>query len=572
MNEIKRQIGLIRSVKHIRSQYQQLKLTKRHFKFLADFCRRHRWLISGLMILLITQGLVEALLIIFSRDELSSQQKLWLSPFFWQFLGIFLTLFFINSYYSIRQEKTLGVWLSNSIRRRLFKSYLDQPLATMDQEKKADLIAKIAYQLPLMSMGVTNSFFGLARWLIYVMVATLIAWLSGLNWIFVLSVSLVFSLLIAVAAYFVARRYISQEVTYYSQIIRQIDIDLTEKYFLKDANQEPLALDRFDRLVDFDSFFRVRRDLWMKMGAKAVFAILLLLSVLTHFFSTGFFTWINSIGPETKFLFLFLMIYFSRALNESLRVGLYYYPARLGLFLTITQAEPVLRRENRLSFQTDIRFYSRKTKLSENSPYYRNFKLEFAKAERCLFHGPLPAGKTTLARLLAGLEAFKPKAVKVKVDGRRLDYQTWQKFGQGTCFFNPDFRSAKSLMEFALGKDKEVTDFSEIEIASKILKSHPRLAALVTPDDNFNASATAVFSNNLSAFALYAWHCLVTKPELIIIDNSWMDAQYIETVEILKILDKELPEATLIVFSREDNDYLNYGQKYAMDEKFQKTS
>jgi len=568
MNEIKRQVGLIRKVKYIRSQYQRLRLSGWHYRYLLNFFKEHRFFISALIILLIVQGLIEALLIIFSRDQLSNQQKLWLAPFFWQFLAIFLIFFFINSYFSIRQEKTLGVWLANSIRRRLFKAYLDRPLSKMDQEKKADLIAKIAYQLPLVSMGVMNSLFGIWRWLIYVGVAGLISWWSGLNWPLVLAAIIVLSLLIALAAYLIARRYISQEVTFYSQIIKQIDISTTEKYFLKNFNQEKTVLGQFDRLVDFDSFFRVRRDLWMKMGFKVVFAILLLLSVLTHFFSAEFFSWLYLTGSETKFLFLFLMVYFSRALNEGLRVGLYAYPARLGLFLTILKTGPLARRENPLTVTRSINFYSRKTKLFRGGEYYRRFNLVFNKGKRYLFYSPQPNGKTVLAKLLAGLEAYKPKAVMVKVDGRRLDYATWQKFGSGICFFDPQVYSEKSLMEFILGQDKGTTDFSQIEAALEILAANQWITSLVTSDNNFNSAAALTLPNKLSALALYALHCLVKPPELIIIDNIWLDLQYEEITKILQILDKKLPQTIIIVFARQNNDYLNYLQRYEMGQKF----
>lgn len=567
MSEIKKQIELINQIKLIRSRYQQLKLSRLHYDYLLTFSKQYRWLISGLIVLLIAQGIIEAVLIVFSRDQLSSQQKLLIAPLFWQFLVIVLVIFFTNSYFSIRWEKTLGVQLANSIRRRLLRSHLDQPLSKMDQEKKADLIAKIAYQVPLVSMGITNVFFGTLRWLVYILVATLISFLSGLNWIFVLCGSLVISVIVAIVAYFIAKKYISQEVTFYSQIIKQIDINTSERHFLKIFNQENAFLNKFDRLVDFDSFFRIRRDLWMRMGVKVVFAILIIFSVMTHFFSVELFTKLNSLGPETKFLFLFLMIYFSRAINESLRMGLYFYPARLGLFLTILKPSSFLHKGKELIFVENINFYSRKFKLFKEGKHYRHLNLIFSKSGRYLFFSSKPIGKTSLARLLSGLDAFNPKAVKIKVDGQRLDYSTWSKFGKGICFFDPNFYSAKSLMEIALGRDKETTDFADIETASEILRTHQLIASLITPDSNFNSSSEKVFTNKSSAFALYAWHCLVNKPELIVIDNIWIDLKYEAIIRILEIIDRELPQSTIIIFSRENNDYLNYSQKYDMDQE-----
>jgi len=128
MKEIKQQAELIRKTKLIRNQYQSLKLSGMHYCYLKNFFQKHRWFVLGLIILLFAQGLIEALLIIFSRDQLSAQQKVFLAPFFWQLLAIFIACFFVNSFFSIKQEKTLGVWLANSIRRRLFKDYVDKPL------------------------------------------------------------------------------------------------------------------------------------------------------------------------------------------------------------------------------------------------------------------------------------------------------------------------------------------------------------------------------------------------------------------------------------------------------------
>jgi len=566
MNEIKKQVGLIRRVKFIRSQYQSIRLSGLHYRFLANFFKKNRWFILVLIILLLTQGLLEALLIIFSRNQLSTQQNILLAPIFWQFLAMILVFFFINSFFSIRQEKTLGVWLANSIRHRLFWTYLDRPFNKMSQDQKSDLIAKISYQLPLTSMGLTNSVFGLVRWLIYVVVSVLIAAWGGLSWGVIILAMIVLSLIIAVAAYFVARHYISQEVTYYSQIIREVDASASEKCFLKNFNQEGTATKRFDRLVDFDSFFRVRRDLWMRLGFKIVFALLIVAAVLTRFFSPEFMAMINLSGPEQKFLFLFLMIYFSRSLNEALKVGLYYFPARLGLFLTITKIGGVHRRKNQLKINQSLNFSSQKTKIYKAGPYHRRLNFDFLPGGRYLFYGLGLVGKTALAKLFAGEAAYNPKAIKIKLDGRRLDYVEWQKFGKGLCWLDPNFRSQKTIMEFILGQSSDASDFSEIEAALSVLAKHDSIAKMISPNGNYNSSVEPVLANNLSAFALWAIHSLVNKPKLVVVDNFWLDLNYPEIIKIIQLLNTNLPQTTFLIFSRANNNYLNYQQKYVMAE------
>ncbi|MFZ4648740.1 MAG: hypothetical protein ACOYMB_03875 [Patescibacteria group bacterium] len=565
MKEINIQAKILKDVRVIRSRYQRIKLDRLHYYFLFSFLKKHYLAFGALVFLFLAQGLIEALLIIFSRNQLSGQQKIWLAPFFWEFLLILLILFFINSYFSIRQEKTLGVFFANNLRRRIFKSYIGRPLTKINQGNQAELIAKISYQLPLASMGVSNSFFSSLRWLINISVITLLAVQSGLNWSLILLVIFSVSIIVAVSSYFISKSYISQEVTFYSQIIKEIGSATTGKYFLKMFNQEKAVLGRFDRLVDFDSIFRVRRDLWIKLCAKSLFAILLILSILSHFYSTRFFSWISLVGPETQVLYLFLLIYLSRSLYESLRVGLYFWPARLGLFLTIMKSGKILKREKKLTFKKSLCFYGRKIRLFKGAAYQRNFNWFFEKGGHYLFFSTLSKGKSALASTLAGIDTFEPKALRVKIDERRISYQSWMGFGSGICFFDHKFSTEKSLLEFILGQERETTDFLDIERALELINLYPVLAKFVSQDNNFNLAAEPILARHLSGFALYTLHCLVKKPELIIIDNDWLDLGYNEINSMLSLMGKELKEATIIVFSREDNNCLDYQKKYEIN-------
>jgi hypothetical protein len=127
-------------------------------------------------------------------------------------------------------------------------------------------------------------------------------------------------------------------------------------------------------------------------------------------------------------------------------------------------------------------------------------------------------------------------------------------------------------MEFILGEDKETTAFSRIETALETLAIHKEVTSLLTSNNNFNASAGPVLANKVSAFALFTLHCLINKPEFIIIDNAWLDLQYEEIIKILPVLDRELPHTTIIVFARADNNYFKYQHKYEMGPKFKENS
>lgn len=568
MINIKEQIRLLKKIRVSRNKTPATNRPNPYSSYLFTFLKQQRFLLLGTIVLLITQGIIETSLIVFSRNQLIYSGNKTLTLFFWQIFGIFFMVFIVNSFLSIKQEKTVVVLLINYLRRRIFKNYLGRPLEEMKSEKQADLIAKISYHLPLVSMGISNSFFGFVRWLVYLISALVVAAVAGFNGLIILTGFLILSIIIVVPAYFVVKKYVSQEVTFYSQIVKHIDLSLSEKYFLKSFNLEPVILKKFDSLVKFDSIFRVRRDLWMKMGFKIIFILLLLISILTHFFYDDLISWINLISPDLKFLYAFLLIYLSRVAYETLRIGLYFFPAKLGFSLTNIKINKYQHRDNVLDIKQGITFYSRKVKLLKTGKYYRNLCFNFLKNGRYLFYGPNLSGKTTLAKLFFGAETYSSKAIKIKIDGRRLDFSDYQRQFNKVYFFDPLFYSQKSLMELILGLDREETNFSEIDRALKIMAAYPSLVDFITTSNNFSSTADKIWSNHVAAFALHSLHCLVTRPSLIIIDNAWLDLNYPDIEKILKIIDFNLPESILIVFANKKSANLNYHKHYDLAKDF----
>lgn len=565
MIDDKSQVRLLRQVRTRRVKYQTQESEDLNKDYIRAFFKKHKLLILGTLGLFLTQGIIETFLVIVGRSRLAYDGGRTPGTLFWQLLVILLALFVVNSFFSIKQEKTIIVIFVNNLRRRIFRNYLGKAPEKMKAEGQADLVAKISYHLPLVSMGISNSFFGVARWLIYLFSALVVAFLAGLNVSLIAAFFIILSAIIALASYFTVKRYVSQEVTFFSQILKHINLSLSEKYFSKGFNLEPVIMKKFDRLVDFDSLFRIRRDLWMKMGFKIVFAIVLVISVLSNAFYGGLVAKINLIRPEMKFLYVFLLIYLSRIVTESLRVGLYFFPAKLGLSLTNVPLEKYLHRSNIKNIQKEISFSSRKTKLFKEGRYYRNLDLSFIRGGRYLFFGPNLSGKTALAKLFFGGETYNPKALKVKIDGQRLDFYEYQRKFNQAYYFDPNFNSQKSLIEIITGLDREETAFPEIEEALRIMAAHPAISDLVSPKKNFNLSAGDIWGNHLTAFALHAAHCLVRKPALIIIDNLWMDLDYPGIKEMLNVISRELPEAIIIVFANKNIDNLNYDKHYDLE-------
>lgn len=559
MENLKQQAELLKKVRQQASQYFSVRLENWQINYLRRFFYRHRRFIIILTALLFFQGLVEVVLIGISRFKLG-----WSVNWFWLVFGLLAACFVVIVYWSLRQEKTFSVLLANDIRRRLLHLQLSRPLPKIKMRHKASLLAKIYYQLPLASMGVTNAFFGLIRWLVCFLVVMLIAYWADLSWWLLGLFLFILSLVVALAAYYISLKYVSQEVTFYSQILQYLDTNLSDREFLKIFHQETTVLQRFDRLVTIDSYFRIRRDIWLKMSSRVLFVALLLIVSIFKFKANQISSLIN-LASSNNLLWLFLIIYLSRLANEALRVGLYWFPARLGLSLTVVKSAGSLIIPNLFIIKNSLSFASPKMKLFSQGYYYRRLEFSFCPGQRILFTGPNLSGKTSLARLFAGQEAYLPKAIHVKLDGQRLGYSSWQQKFAGAYLLDQSLaKSDKTLMEFLLGQDKQNISSSDIERILAVLNSQLFIKDLLIPDGNLSRSVSAVCKNNLSLFALQVAHCLINQPAIIVVDNFWLDLGYRDIITMLKMLDQGLVNSILICFAGQDNNFLTYNKRYVI--------
>lgn len=567
---LKGQARLIRLARQESARWRTIRLEEHHYRYLADFCKRHLSLIVGLLILLLSQGVIESVLVVFSRNQLSGDVRLWLSDHFWSIFVSLCFVFLANAFFAVKYERSLLVILANSLRRRIFKAHISRVPEAAQDMRQAELVAKISYHLPLVSLGVSNAFFGTWRWLVYAAIVSTLAVAGGFRILYILPGFVILSVALGLVAYFIARRYVSQEVTFYSRIMKEVDFNASDSAFLKAFGQEKAVLAKFDRLVWFDSFFRVRRDLIMRLALKAVFVLLAFLSVWTHFFSRGFFAFIGSTSAAGRLLLLFFVIYFSRALIEAVKIGLYLFPARLGLYLSIIRPSRTLVQEEKHFLQnTSVCFQAGKIQLFPEGPYYRRLQFTVQPGDRVLITGESLSGKTSFAKLIAGMEAYNPRALKIRLADERLEYSEWQRKRRGAYYIDPNFRSDRSLMECLCGQVKEEIAVDGLPDILNTLNQYPALITLVAADGNYNRSAAEVLANPVRAFALHALHCLVSRCDLIVIDNAWLDMGYEEIAVGLRSLAEGLPRAIIVVAARRDNTILSYTARYALGASFE---
>ena len=148
MIEVKEQMRLLKGTRARRKKYETAEQSRMHRNYIYSFCAKHKLLVLSTLGLIIAQGAVETILVVIGRSRLVFGNNGSSSPIFWKVLLATLALFAVNSFFSIKQEKTLIVMFINSLRRRIFKNYLGRAQENMKPERQADIIAKISYHLP----------------------------------------------------------------------------------------------------------------------------------------------------------------------------------------------------------------------------------------------------------------------------------------------------------------------------------------------------------------------------------------------------------------------------------------
>ena len=365
MDITREQIKLLMRRRGERSDNTLLWPTRDNIGYLRRFFQSHKRLGLAALIFLFFQGCLEISLIVISHRYLKGTGKLYATLSDRNLLAVLLALsvvYLVVYFLAIKSERTFIIRLINDLRLKWFKLSLHQPAGENNLEEKGVLLAKISYHLPLLSTGLTNSVIGAIQWLLLMIILAFLCLIFGYKFLWLLLPVLLISVIIAAAAFFVSRNYVSRETTFYSKIIRLVDFSLSDHHFTKLFGRERTILKEFNYLVDLDSYFRVRRELWMRFGGGVVFVLLIFLSWTLGLFTKQINTFFAVSATDTKFALIIFIIYFSRLLYESLRIGLYMVPFFLGLALSVPlENAKKLGREDRPNFK-ELAFKSMKVK------------------------------------------------------------------------------------------------------------------------------------------------------------------------------------------------------------------
>lgn len=564
MEKIKGQVNIIRKKRMRSSETTPLQPNRKQLLYFFRLLRRLKNLVFSALSLLVVQILLEFFLIFLSYRYLKINQERGVigSDYYFFILAALSAVYLVVTFLAIKQERVLMIKIVNVLRQSWFSRFLKKIGPGMIEEKSL-LLAKFSYHLPLLSMGLKNFLAGSVRWLLLVFVLLMLSFLYGLHALPLVLAVLAINIALGFLAYYIARKYVSGEVSFYSKIIRLADNSLSDWQFTKFFHRERATENDFNHLVNLDSYFRVRRDLWMRYGVSLIFVSILIVGSFFNFFSDIANNFFLENTLDQQFIFAVFFLYFSRLLYESLRVGLYCPPFLIGTALSVP-LKGGKRIEKLRKYQgSSINFYSSKIKLFRHSSSYQKMDFSLQKGGRYIIKGGRRSGKSALAKLMVGQGEYGRRAWVIKSEGKRFFYNEFFGIFSGFYLISPNFYSEKNILEVIAGKERSrISDVDFSRIVDQAEKSG-LIKNLLFEKEDWRQMAGKLAGNSLGSLSLQVAHCLENRPSLVAIDNHWLDLNDKEIDRLLVILNQFLPESILVFFSTADrSNFLNFTSHY----------
>jgi ABC-type multidrug transport system fused ATPase/permease subunit len=571
MNYFQEQINLYREKLKISKEFYSFKINTNQWLYIKRFLKDKYFILKTILVLMFFIILIEISIPLFFNkflQDFSFNRDANNFLVIFLFLIATLVIYLFLSFFNIKFQKKIILEFINFLRRSWVKYYLSKNVNKIKNQDRGKLLVKISYHFSLLQLGLTSSFFSVFEWL-FLTAGTLIVSLTiDTKLLIISSVMLFINLFVFYLGYIISMYYVSQDQTLYSKILQYISDVFGDIYFNKMHHRSNSIIKNLDTLVEIDTYFRVRREILQNFGNKIIFVLLIVVSAFGYLFKLYLPDLIDK-NLTSNVVYIFVLILLSRLLYLSLRIGIFYFPLKLGLILSVPK-DPIdesifNKREIFPKNLNKIEFHSRKFRFSKNLSYQKDLSFVFEKGKRYLITGPNMSGKSLLANIFCGTAPVpigKPWVLKIN-DSYRLLYQNWCRKNKSIYYVNPHFASETTVYEIL--KNGEATNldvFEEIRVKLNKYKDNKIFDFIFSNKkflDQYVSNKDFSFSEIAIIQILY---CIVNKVDFIIVDNLWLDMDNSAINEVLKILSAELSDSVIVNFSTKNSNILEYDKTY----------
>ena len=552
----------------IKQDVRPIRLNSVQWGYIRTFAKKNSGILKTSLILLFALTFVEILIPLITNFYVKKYSSLLeIDKLIWSLAGLIglLAIYLTFSFFSIKYEKTFLVKFMNYLRKMWFSKYLNKGVLSLKGEDKGRILTKISFHFSLLQMGLTNSVFSSFAWLFMAFGLIISSFFLNTTLLVIVLVSIPTSLLVGFVGYIISKYYVSQDQTLYSRILMYINESLEDFLVIKTRQKEDQVLRHFDKLVDIDSFFRIKRDLWLKYASKIVFVLISLFAGGVYLFEIYYpFLKVESSAEYIVYGIFFALII--KLFYLTLRIGLFSFPVKLGAAICIPDEKFFgLKKTVNTGKIKSLVFKSSKVRLGRGKDYTKNLEFNFSKGGRYLIHAEEGCGKTTLGHLFSGQESItRGKPWVVKLNGNRLLYTNWPKLASKVFFVSDEFTSEKTLIETFSNGDEQAVKEDDFKKIITIINSHKHFGFLMDHGRSIGRNICRNSYSGVEKALLQMAYAMIRKPDVIVIDNLWLDINDPRINETIIHMDKVLQDSIIINLSSRDNDLIKYDQKHSL--------
>lgn len=476
-------------------------------------------------------------------------------------IAVGIILYLVISYITLLTKQKITMKLVNDIRHYWYAKFLRRFSATYKDGDR--MMVKMLYHVQLLKMGferIIND--GLSTLLLFIGLVVITFFINSKLFIILWLLTLLL-LIVFLVSYFIGKYYITREQTFNTRIVSQLTRTITNQTLLTRQNRQEEEINELDKLIQLDTHFRIRRQLWINYSDRVLFGGILLTGLLLYIVQIywPFMSLQNFSDAATSTIILGL---FTKVIYGTSRIGIFLEPFNLGLKLSTPKASNKRSQKVNMENWKTLNVKSRKTKISNKGGYIKDLNISIKPAERILITGDAGSGKSTLANAIAGEKNIK--SINFELNGERLHANQWMQRVKDIYLISEDIFYKTTVGSLIFGKDNNKITPTDITNLYKILGGHELFKSIFKSKDLLGKTINSKNLSQQEKLTLQIAHCLVNKKAIIILDIHILDQPDSQIFVALALLNNIQPSTTIIVFGSKNNDYFEYDQKYQISQ------
>lgn len=572
MQNLEDQIRIYRKSSRARNEARPLVVSKASRQYFRNFLKSNKKVVKSILIGLFLVSMIEILVPLSAKFLERSIYRFEIFDYALQFAIIFIVLiiYLILSYENTRLKSLLSINFINQIRRDWLRKILGKNVSDFRNSDLGNLMVKITYHFSLLRMGINNCIFGLVEWIILTFAVVAASFFIDTN-LFIVSLGLIlFNIIVAYVGYIVSYYYLAPDQTLYSKLLRYIADTFSNFSYHKNRGDEVEFMKKVNHIVELDTYFRVRREIFLSYGNNIIFSVLIVFSMAFLLFEL-YEPIFNFKGGISTIVYGFVFVLMIRLIYLSLRIGLYSFPLKLGFFLAVPSRNYSLMQISEIEEINKLEIRSKKVKLNpQNEKYQKNISFNFSGGNLYNVISTDPFSRKYFKSVLRSTaKNYLGKPWTIKLNGKWRNYLSWMKtrknifeIGLDVSDHAPflDFLNSLSSKKGSEKITKKIEDINKFlernggaqDVFGFILQSPRFLGEKISR--NKYSSSEKVLLNILFA--------TLNKPDIVIIDLDLMDVNDQKLLLALKILKRELNDKIIIVISEKIHEGISYDRTY----------